>query len=440
MIDTKWSDEQKKEVSKKFLLDSIIVENAIKGLSEFIIDSIVWKTENPTSRYVLLYKNLSGGTGTPVEKNDLVYESKPLNSFQTENMKYQKYGINNFTHQHAFQSKDDSAQFFLKGFKDAGKIYVSGTFNGWSTLKNPMQKCDSGWYIRMALHPGKYLYKYIIDGRWTIDPQNKEKEANEHGTFNSIVYVYNHIFELQGYTNAKKVYLSGIFNNWNPKSLSMIKTVEGWKLPIFLCDGTYSYKYIVDRNWITDPDNPLIRKDGNGNLNSYIEVGNRVIIGVKGYRDVQKMIVSGSFNNWNDIELPMQKNDSGWQLSYVLGAGTYEYKFIADGIWMIDSLNPYTIYTGGFQNSVLSVQTNHIFELMGYQNAKTVIVTGTFNSWNTSGYTMKKENNHWIMPLYLNKGKHLYKFIVDDTWIIDPQNPLHEKNEKGTENSILWID
>ena len=440
IIDTKWSNEQKKEVSQIFLLDSIIIENAIKRIPEFIFDSIVWKTENPASRYVKLYKELSMGNVNTLNKYDLVYESKPsYYNPNTDNIS-KKYGINNFTVNNAFNCKKDSAIFFLEGFKEAGQVNISGTFNGWSTLQSPMDKCDSGWCIKMTLSPGRYSYKYIIDGKWTIDPKNKEKETNEHGTFNSIVYVYNYNFKLSGFSTAKKVSVTGIFNNWNPKGLSMIKTNNGWELPLFLYDGTYSYKHIVDKKWITDPDNPLIREDGNGNLNSYIEIGNKVTIGLKGYLNVQKLILSGSFNNWNDNELPMQKNDSGWQLSYVLGTGNYEYKYIADGTWMIDSLNPYSIYSGGFQNSVFSVQPNHIFYLKGYANAKKVIVTGSFNGWNTSGYTMKKENGIWTMPLVLIKGKHLYKFIADDEWIIDPENPLREKNEKGSENSILWID
>jgi len=37
-------------------------------------------------------------------------------------------------------------------------------------------------------------------------------------------------------------------------------------------------------------------------------------------------------------------------------------------------------------------------------------------------------------------GKHLYKFIVDGKWIKDPDDPLWEGNEFGTDNSVIWIE
>jgi hypothetical protein len=219
----------------------------------------------------------------------------------------------------------------------------------------------------------------------------------------------------------------------------MQKTKDGWELPFFFKEGTYSYKFIVDRKWITDPNNPLTREDSKGNLNSYFEIGNKVTIQLKGYLNVQKMILTGSFNNWDPNELPMKKTDDGWQFSYVIGPGNYEYKYIADGNWMTDSVNPFTVSSGGFQNSVFSVHPNHTFVLKNYPDAKQVIVTGSFNGWNNSGYTMSKQADNWVIPLYLNQGKQLYKFIVDGQWILDPDNPLWENNEVGTGNSVLWI-
>jgi len=53
---------------------------------------------------------------------------------------------------------------------------------------------------------------------------------------------------------------------------------------------------------------------------------------------------------------------------------------------------------------------------------------------------MKRDGNDWVFSVHLFAGKHLYKFIVDGSWIIDPSNKLWEENEYGTGNSILWID
>ena len=52
---------------------------------------------------------------------------------------------------------------------------------------------------------------------------------------------------------AKKVCLSGKFNDWNTQSLAMKKSKDGyWKLSIKLPSGWYEYKYFVDGAWAQD--------------------------------------------------------------------------------------------------------------------------------------------------------------------------------------------
>ena len=51
---------------------------------------------------------------------------------------------------------------------------------------------------------------------------------------------------------------------------------------------------------------------------------------------------------------------------------------------------------------------------------------------------MEKVNGIWQMKIYLPSGKTRYKFIVDGEWIIDPENPLHENNDAGSDDSIIW--
>jgi hypothetical protein len=51
--------------------------------------------------------------------------------------------------------------------------------------------------------------------------------------------------------------------------------------------------------------------------------------------------------------------------------------------------------------------------------------------------TMTRSGNEWICQVYLGRGKHLYKFVVDGHWVRDPANPSWEDDE---ENSVLWIE
>ena len=43
----------------------------------------------------------------------------------------------------------------------------------------------------VKLRPGRYRYKFVVDGEWTLDARNQECERNEFGTFDSITEV-NH--------------------------------------------------------------------------------------------------------------------------------------------------------------------------------------------------------------------------------------------------------
>lgn len=329
-------------------------------------------------------------------------------------------------------------RFFLKGYRSAHEVFLSGTFNEWSTLKTPMIKNDSGWVAQVPLLAGKHCYKFIIDGRWTEDPSNYKREDDGQSGYNSVYFVTNYEFTLKGYTNANKVILAGNFNNWDENGPRMFKTSTGWRLPVYLKDGTHLYKFIVNGNeWITDPGNPNTRDDGYGNTNSYLQLGGAVTFKLTGYSDARKVILAGEFNNWNPDQLVMKKTQNGWELPYVLAPGNYQYKYVIDGQWFTDPYNPHMGTFDGNINSVLTVKPNHTFILKKFPNALNVSVAGNFNDWN--GYTMKKTSEGWVFQAYLPIGKCLYKFIVDDKWIIDPGNEQWEQNEYGTGNSVLWI-
>jgi len=347
------------------------------------------------------------------------------------------FGYNAFKKSSVFALKDGRRRFFLSGYENAGEVYLSGTFNNWSTLKTPMIKTDSGWVVDIRLNPGKHCYKYIVDAHWIHDKQNALKEDDGHLGFNSVYFMTNHEFYLKGYQHAKEVIVTGSFNNWNERQLRMKKTGDGWKLQAYMKDGTYGYKFIVDKQWVNDPANPIVRDDGKGNRNSYLQLGVVTNFNLDGYKTAKQVIVSGEFNGWNEHELSLTPTSTGWELPYVLAAGNYQYKFKVDGEWFTDPKNPHRAFLNGHQNSLLTVKPNTTFTLKGYTTANTCEVSGTFNGW--TGYTMKRSADDWTISLYLPPGKWLYKFVVDDKWIIDPANELWEQNEHGTGNSILWI-
>ncbi|HPE98184.1 MAG: hypothetical protein H6548_11415 [Chitinophagales bacterium] len=349
------------------------------------------------------------------------------------------FGFNEFKDKASvFPAGDSSTVFMLYGHSDAGTVMLSGNFNDWSTGATPMEKVADGWMVRVPLREGQHYYKFIVDGRWMSDPQNKHDEGDGYGGSNSVYFKTNHVMRLSGYREARKVILAGSFNQWDEHMCAMQQDEQGWYLPVYLKEGTYTYKYIVDKKWITDPDNPVSRADAEGNINSVLSLGQPTVFRLPGYSNARQVVLSGNFNEWDPGELLMTRTSSGWELPYVLAPGNYEYKFVVDGNWIQDPDNPLHYADNLNSNSILTVQANHRFFLKGYENAGQVQLSGSFNGWAFPGYNMQRVAGGWEFNLYLPPGKSLYRFIVDGNWMADPGNNQREFNEYGDFNSIIW--
>lgn len=83
----------------------------------------------------------------------------------------------------------------------------------------------------------------------------------------------NITLRLKGFEKAQAVALAGSFNGWNPQKLFLIREPGGWVCKLNLTPGRYTYKFIVDREWMVDPSNPDKTDDGSGNVNSVLVVG-----------------------------------------------------------------------------------------------------------------------------------------------------------------------
>jgi hypothetical protein len=43
--------------------------------------------------------------------------------------------------------------------------------------------------MSLPLRPGRYRYRFMVDGEWVTDPHNKYVEANQFGELNNIIEV-----------------------------------------------------------------------------------------------------------------------------------------------------------------------------------------------------------------------------------------------------------
>jgi 1,4-alpha-glucan branching enzyme len=73
---------------------------------------------------------------------------------------------------------------------DANQVLLGGDFNQWKENAHPMKKDDSGvWKKALMLEPGRYEYKFLVDGQWRNDPNNDQTCANRFGTHNNVLVI-----------------------------------------------------------------------------------------------------------------------------------------------------------------------------------------------------------------------------------------------------------
>lgn len=350
------------------------------------------------------------------------------------------YGVNKYAKATVFGLSSGLTRFILPGYTRARRVFLSGSFNNWSTLKGAMKKADGGWIIDVKLEAGVYEYKYIIDGRWTTDPNNQLLVNDGDGNTNSVFFKYNYTIKLPGYPSAHKVVVAGDFNKWDGNELAMEKKGNTWEKQLYLSDGRHVYHFLVDGIRVPDPASTGKVKDEDGKLNSVLNLGGAITFKLNGYKNARKVFLAGDFNNWKPNDISLGKTIDGWVLNTTLPAGNYQYKFIVDGNWITDPANPHYAFEKGERNSFVASKPNYTFKLKGYSGEKNVTLNGSFNNWDDNGYSMAHKGDEWVISFYLKPGKYLYKFKIGDKWIIDPGNKLWEPNEFDTGNSVLWIE
>jgi 1,4-alpha-glucan branching enzyme len=202
----------------------------------------------------------------------------------------------------------------------ARMVTLAGNFNNWGGTEGggrydptiDAMTDDDGdgiWTIVMALAPGRYQYKFVIDNgvRWELDPSNPNT-GEEGGFTNSLIIVPESVgYEYEIVTGtalagspaartvtrktttetaaekqvefvfddptAGEVHLAGEFNEWSPTAAKMAKDDKGiWRVKIMLKPGKYEYKFVVDGTWVEDPENPDKVPDPYEGNNSVITV------------------------------------------------------------------------------------------------------------------------------------------------------------------------
>ncbi|MDD5067922.1 MAG: hypothetical protein PHF84_12830 [bacterium] len=283
---------------------------------------------------------------------------------------------------------------------------------------------------------------------------------------------------------AKYVSLVGDFNNWLDNRHPMEKNEFGvWSITIALKKGVYSYKFNIDGAWVIDQNNSQIVKDSLGDRRSLIEITEDTafyrepvyfgytnafapLASMSGilftYNDkmARHVYVSGTFNNWEKEDFPLEKNINGIWHGYVqIPKGDYFYKFAVDGLWKHDPANPertddgYGDYKSGLRvlqdiedrpDKPLPID----YEIVRFKfyNRKlpsqyTVSVIGDFNGWQTNLNIMTDDdfNKEWFTTVRLQEGEYYYKFFLAGRDFFDPENEVRKISPEGKEANYLKI-
>ena len=314
-------------------------------------------------------------------------------------------------------------------------VFISGTFNGWSGLANPLVNSGNGiWVTTLSLPENMHEFKFTVDD-WTYEEEfdsgdfgtvTNEGQTNRFISINkdqTVSYLWNEtnnseeeeeiikydiVFnvDMSEYEQEFNTpYVSGTFNGWSGEEHPMTDFGNGiWSTTISLADGEYKYKFTID-NWLAQEDlnsgEVCVLTDGGFTTRGFIVSGEDKTLSTPLFNSCygsgenengpyeitfkvnmndysnpyETVYVSAVFNGWSGVENPMTNLGNGiWSVTLLLPESTKEFKFTHDDWAGQENFSPGdlgTVTNGGFTNRYISINTNKIVSY----------------NWNESGFT-----------------------------------------------------
>ena len=72
---------------------------------------------------------------------------------------------------------------------EASEVQLAGDFNDWMPEGTVMEPAGGIWLRTLQLAPGRYRYRYVVDGEWRCDPCNAAVEPSPFGGYDSLLVV-----------------------------------------------------------------------------------------------------------------------------------------------------------------------------------------------------------------------------------------------------------
>jgi chromosome partitioning protein len=80
---------------------------------------------------------------------------------------------------------------FTVAARDAHRVQLAGDFNDWVADGSEMEPTGEVWVKILKLPPGRYRYRYVVDGQWQSDPLNSVAEPSPFGGNDSLFVLPN---------------------------------------------------------------------------------------------------------------------------------------------------------------------------------------------------------------------------------------------------------
>ncbi|KAA0548562.1 amylopullulanase [Bacillus sp. BGMRC 2118] len=168
--------------------------------------------------------------------------------------------------------------------------------------------------------------------------------------------------------------------------------------------------------------------------------GNEVTFNYEGTGSEANILLVGTFNGWattGESVIQLTKGDNNiWSVTNQLEDGQHQYKFIVDGNWMTDPLNPATTNE---RNSVFTIGE-------GATPERTVTLVGSLQDelgasadWSPGDSTtnlIPKGNNFYEFTGQLPPGDYEYKIAINGKW----DENYGANGNAGGENIKLHVD
>lgn len=81
----------------------------------------------------------------------------------------------------------EAGVMFTLAAPEAHLVQLAGDFNEWVPDGSEMEFSSGVWRKMVALAPGRYRYRYVVDGRWQADPLNSSAAPSPYGDYDSVI-------------------------------------------------------------------------------------------------------------------------------------------------------------------------------------------------------------------------------------------------------------